>query len=153
MFLSGLIVYYPGKWYELSDDLESFVHVLVVQILRYHEHDYSTTLRRESLHTHVVEKYISTTGADGCWTGQLTKMSDMKYGIISSVPLHEEHISSAFLALLTSLVSTALPTSGSNKNEAMSYKTPLYQGFLEGTVQRKSARFTVEEPRRDASGI
>lgn len=104
MFLSGLIILYPGKPYELSDDLESFLHVLVIQLLRFHKHDFSTTQKRESLYKLVFDKYITTTGAGGYRTGQPTKMFHMKYGVVSGITLRKKDYSPQFLDLLTSLV-------------------------------------------------
>lgn len=154
MFLSGLIVLFPGKPYELSDDLESFVHVLVIQLLRYHEHIYSDD--PSSLYQHVMGKYINTSSASGYRAGQPTKMSDMKYGTVTSILLHEEQISPAFLALLTALVRLCqqhYQLLDEMKMRKKLQENPVYQGLHGGAVPRKRTEFTVEEPRRDASGI
>ncbi len=102
MFLSGLVVYYPAKSYELSDDLESFVHVLVIQLLRYHKH--SMTRTPSSLYKHVMHKYLSTDGVTGYQTGQPTKITHMQDGRVSDVLLRKKDNSPPFLDLLTSLV-------------------------------------------------
>ncbi|CAL1715251.1 unnamed protein product [Somion occarium] len=38
-FISALRLQYPKKYYEVADDIESFVHVITWHALRYHHHD------------------------------------------------------------------------------------------------------------------
>lgn len=45
--MSGLVCRYPLKPYELSDDLESFIRVFIVLVLRFHKHSANKTAVRD----------------------------------------------------------------------------------------------------------
>ncbi|CCM01096.1 uncharacterized protein FIBRA_03144 [Fibroporia radiculosa] len=89
-FMSALLLKDPKKLQEVSDDLESFVHLTNWLVLRYHEHGLSGD--PEVLKTHVTGTYDAyTTGAAGDVGGDLKfyhmNGGHIPFGPIVSAPL------------------------------------------------------------------
>ncbi|KAH8096873.1 hypothetical protein BXZ70DRAFT_1065939 [Cristinia sonorae] len=79
-FMSGLLMTYPRKPFELSDDLESFVHVFLWLALRFHTHD---LFGRPGELLAIVKHYfeISYPEEDGIVCGSSEKFKKMRAGI------------------------------------------------------------------------
>ncbi|CAL1698835.1 unnamed protein product [Somion occarium] len=81
-YLSGLLLNYPKKPYELSDDLESFVHVINMQNLRFRHHDKSPCKEDKSdLSDHLFHVYQKTKVVQGFHMGSKDKLTQMKSGV------------------------------------------------------------------------
>ncbi len=65
---------YPRKPYELSDDIESFIHVYHYSVLRFHETDQTGGLRE---HFSVIYEYDEVRPEDGAHLGSPTKFGNM----------------------------------------------------------------------------
>ena len=83
--MSGTLLEYPKKPNELADDLESFVYVVSLALLRFHEHNLSFTDpkgRRPELSMHIGTKYDAANAAEGGYViGGKAKITGMRYGI------------------------------------------------------------------------
>ncbi|CAL1712630.1 unnamed protein product [Somion occarium] len=81
-YLSALLLNYPKKPYELSDDLESFVHVINLQNLRFRHHDKSPCKEDKSdLSDHLFRVYQKTKVVEGFHIGSEDKLTQMKSGV------------------------------------------------------------------------
>ncbi|KAH8096887.1 hypothetical protein BXZ70DRAFT_1009557 [Cristinia sonorae] len=80
-FMSALLMTYPRKPFELSDDLESFVHVFLWLALRFHFHDLSGYSAKLLLTTVYYYFEISYTADDGMVYGSSDKFKKMRAGI------------------------------------------------------------------------
>ena len=70
--MSAALVWYPRKPNELADDLESFIHVFTLAILRFHEH---TLTENTDLVDHISEVYNAINKThDGYWIGSRLKL-------------------------------------------------------------------------------
>ncbi|KAI0070371.1 hypothetical protein K474DRAFT_818883 [Panus rudis PR-1116 ss-1] len=77
-FLSAARLTYPGKPWEVADDLESFVHLVNWNALRYHQHN----IRRDQMATHIYDRYQSCkfNAQIKAWTGCHQKVIDVSTG-------------------------------------------------------------------------
>jgi len=93
-FLSAALLRFPLKGNELSDDLESFLHVLSVFALRYHHHG------KDAKDTAIaLEMYDKATYSNGVWTGSSIKFERMEEG---KLPFKLRDTTSPLWTLLTS---------------------------------------------------
>ncbi|KIP03572.1 hypothetical protein PHLGIDRAFT_15771 [Phlebiopsis gigantea 11061_1 CR5-6] len=82
-YMSATLCSFPRKPNELADDLESFVHVISLALLRFHENTltFNFSIHREPLGSHMGLVYdpAHKTG-DGYWVGSFLKMSSVRNG-------------------------------------------------------------------------
>ncbi|OBZ67750.1 hypothetical protein A0H81_12496 [Grifola frondosa] len=78
-FISGLLLQFPQKQHEVSDDLESFIHVINWLSFWYHKNNYSG--KPEALGNTLSAIYDeSSPSPDGCDTGGITKTVYLQSG-------------------------------------------------------------------------
>ncbi|TCD61770.1 hypothetical protein EIP91_007972 [Steccherinum ochraceum] len=80
IFMSGLLLNYPRKPFELSDDMESFIHVLLWNSLRFHEHTFTGRDVELSSLVHSNYEAYHDQGAD--IFGPKEKMTTLQAGIV-----------------------------------------------------------------------
>ncbi|KAL4252369.1 hypothetical protein ABKN59_004888 [Abortiporus biennis] len=83
-FVSALLLYYPGKQHELSDDLESFIHVIHWFCLRFHRHN--LTDKFAGIASTLSGVYFACTKANGYDVGGDLKIELMKTGQLCFTP-------------------------------------------------------------------
>ncbi|CAL1710619.1 unnamed protein product [Somion occarium] len=101
-YLSALLLNYPKKPYELSDDLESFVHVINLQNLRFRKHDKTSNdgKLKFKLSKLLYDVYQESTIVDGFHVGSEYKLQQMQNGI----PPYKLLEASSMLNLVTRLM-------------------------------------------------
>ena len=85
---------FPLKPYELSDDIESFIHVLILFALRFHRHNLSPDAIKG-----VLEEYDRCEVHNGYWTGSFLKLTLIRGGMLSFALVNND----AFKELLSTL--------------------------------------------------
>lgn len=81
-FMSGLLLQYPRKPNSVSDDLESFYHVLALFALRFHKH--KQTGKPKNIKSILVADYDKVSMQDGYWVGSDRKSDNIKLGKLPS---------------------------------------------------------------------
>ncbi|TCD63746.1 hypothetical protein EIP91_004997 [Steccherinum ochraceum] len=94
-YLSALLLNYPKKGNDVSDDIESFLHLLCIFALRFHENYHSPDGLRTTLSVYDECRFV-----DGYWVGAWAKLDSMLEG---KLPLKFKDEDSEFYKLLTTL--------------------------------------------------
>ena len=80
--MSAALLKYPLKPNEISDDIESFFHLLVLYSLRFHRHD----LEVDEVRGILEGEYDSATYSHGYWTGGGAKWRRLVNGVLPCIP-------------------------------------------------------------------
>ncbi|TCD61937.1 hypothetical protein EIP91_007705 [Steccherinum ochraceum] len=78
VFMSALLLAYPRKPFELSDDMESFIHIIFWNILRFHTHTF--TEKPLNLSNFLSGTYEASETVNGVLYGPDAKLQAMKSG-------------------------------------------------------------------------
>ena len=105
-FLSAVLVNNPQMPQGLPDDIESFVHVILWHVTKFHKHDLSGTDEeiRALLAQHVYDMYIECHVGKKGHVGCRRKLQAMKAGDMGGIILDERFISLPFLRFIERLL-------------------------------------------------
>ncbi|CCM06270.1 uncharacterized protein FIBRA_08520 [Fibroporia radiculosa] len=136
-FMSALLLKDPHKRHEVSDDIESFVHLTNWLIVRFHPHNLSGQSHRQLLLDYVTSTYDKHISKDGADVGGDQKLTHMQTGKVGFYP-----DSKALRDLTQSLAEMckdhyATLTSYIQKLEGIKVETPtLIVGEPDGPIRR-----------------
>ncbi|TCD60312.1 hypothetical protein EIP91_010361 [Steccherinum ochraceum] len=99
-FLSALLLNYPLKGNDVADDIEAFMHLLIVFGLRYHDH---TSSRKPDGLRNTLSVYDECTYVDGYWVGSETKLTNIQAGVLPCRLTDTEAGKDGFRSLLEGL--------------------------------------------------